>query len=162
MNHTNDTGNSNKKEPELKKPSKLGYKLIFYGLYGCISCAFLLPLLSFADRTHLFDEVEEIDYDTKEKYKENIGAILERYGRNSKTLPSPIMLVQKEKDGVQLLIEPDTVSECAVELMDSLNRLGDIAMMQYMDGELDHKSMFHNLILKLVTNVIFPKDYKKS
>lgn len=146
--------------PLPKRPLKLGYKLTFYGLYGCISCAFLLPLLSHADRIHMFDEVEEIDYPTKEEYKDKVGSILEKYQRMSKNIPSPVILIQKEKDKVEFLVEPDTVSECAVELMDSINRLGDVAMMQYMDGQLDHKILFNNLLLKLTTNIIYPKDYK--
>jgi hypothetical protein len=148
-------------KPEFKL-TKLGNKLTFYGLYGCINCAFLLPLLSYADRTNMFDEVKEIDYDTKEAYKEKIGVILEKFGKSSKNTPSPIILIQKEKDKAEYLVEPDTVSECAVELMDSLNRLGDTAVLQYMDGELDHKMLFKNLLLKLVTNLIYPKDYKKG
>ena len=141
---------------------KLGHKLIFYGLYGCINCAFLLPLLSHADRTNMFDEVEEVDYDTKAIYKEKISVILDKYGRLNKNIPSPIILVQKEKDKTIFLVEPDTVSECAVELMDALNRLGDTAVLQYMDGELDHKILFNNLLLKLTTNIIYPKDYKRK
>jgi len=162
MNHS-DTGDNNlQKENAVKRPTKLGYKLTFYGLYGCISCAFLLPLLSHADRTHMFEEVEEIDYDTKEKYKEKVGSILEKYGKLTKNLPSPVILLQKEKDNIELLIEPDTVAECAVELTDTLNRLGDIAVMQYMDGELDHNILFNNLLLKLTTNIIFPLDFKRK
>ena len=149
-------------EKNNKKQWKLGFKLFFYGLYGCINCAFLLPLLSHADRTHMFDEVEEIDYDTKEKYKEKISVILEKYGRLTKNIPSPVMLFQREKDNVIVLIEPDTVSECAVELTDTLTKLGDTAMLEYMDGELDHKILFNNLLLKLTTKIIFPKDYKKN
>lgn len=150
------------KEKKQVKQWKLGFKLTFYGLYGCINCAFLLPLLSHADRTNMFDNVEEIDYPTKDKYKEKISSILERYGKLNKTIPSPVILFQREKDKVEALVEPDTVSECAVELTDTLTRLGDTAMLQYMDGELDHKILFNNLLLKLTTNLIFPKDYNRK
>ncbi len=109
----------------------------------------------------MFDLIEEIDYDTKEKYKEKISVLLDQYGRLYKNTPSPIILFQKDKDNVIFLVDPDTVSECAVELMDALNRLGDSAVLQYMDGELDHKILFNNLLLKLTTNIIFPKNYKK-
>lgn len=162
MNHNETPESSLQEEKKVLKEWKLGHKLIFYGLYGCISCAFLLPLLSHADRTHMFNEVEEIDYDTKDKYKENISGILTTYGRLNKNIPSPVILVQKEKEGVLFLVEPDTVSECAQELMDALNRLGDGAVLQYMDGELDHKILFNNLLLKLTTNIIYPKDYKRT
>ena len=145
-----------------KRNWKLGHKLIFYGLYGCINCAFLLPLLSHADRTNMFDKVEEVDYDTKEIYKEKISSILNNYNKLNKTIPSPLILFQKKEEGVIFLVEPDTVSECAVELMDTLNKLGDSAMLEYMDGELDHKMLFNNLLLKLTTNIIYPKDYKRT
>ncbi len=162
MNHNEIPESSLQEEKNVIKEWKLGYKLTFYGLYGCISCAFLLPLLSHADRTHMFDEIKEIDYDTKESYKENISGILDNYGRLNKNIPSPVILFQKEKNGVLLLVEPDTVSECAQELMDALNRLGDGAVIQYMDGELDHKILFNNLLLKMTTNIIYPKGYKKN
>ena len=162
MNHNEAPNHNLQKEKDVIKEWKLGYKLIFYELAGCISCAFLLPLLSHADRTHMFDEVEEKGFDTKEQYKENIINILEKYGRLNKNIPSPVILVQKQKDNVLLLVEPDTVSECAQELMDALNRLGDSAVLQYMDGELDHKILFNNLLLKLTTNIIYPKDYKRT
>lgn len=162
MNPADDSISNPKKDNNSPKQWKLGHRLIFYGLYGCINCAFLLPLLSHADRTNMFDKVEEIDYDTKEKYKEKIGGILDKYGLLQKNPPSPIILFQREKDKVTFLVKPDTVSECAVELMDALNQLGDTAVLQYMDGELDHKILFNNLLLKLTTNIIFPKDYKKS
>ena len=149
-------------DKNIEKTWKLGYKLIFYGLYGCINCAFLLPLLSHADRTNMFDKVEEIDYDTKEIYKENINGILDNYNKLNKNIPSPLILFQKKEEGVVFLVEPDTVSECAVELMDALNSLGDSAMLQYMDGELDHKTLFNNLLLKLTTNIIYPKNYKRN
>ena len=162
MTQSEKMSNNTENNGSAKRPMKLGYKLTFYGLNGCISCAFMLPLLSHADRIHLFEEVIEIDYPTKEEYKNKIGAILEKYDRLSKIIPSPVILIQKDKDKVEFLVEPDTVSECAVELMDSLKRLGDMAVVQYMDGELDHKIIFNNLLLKLTTNIIYPKDYKRN
>lgn len=150
------------KGKDVIKEWKLGNKLIFYEMPGCISCAFLLPLLSHADRMHMFDEIEVLDFDTKLAFKEEIKGILESYGKSTKNIPSPVILMQKQKDAVKLLVEPDTVAECAQELMDALNRLGDGAVLQYMDGELDHKILFNNLVLKLATNIIYPKDYKRN
>ena len=144
------------------KNLKLGYKLQFFGLYGCINCAFLLPLLSLADRVNMFDLVEEIHFDSKEEYKLKVGEIIAKYVDNVKNLPTPVILIQKEDQKDLFLANPETVTECAIELMDNLNRMGDSAIIDYMDGELDLKILFTNLLLKLSTNLILPKNYKKN
>ena len=147
---------------DANTPIKLGFKLTFYGLYGCTSCAILLPLLSYADRMHLFEKVVEIDYDSKESYKKNISSILQAYGRLDKILPSPIILIQKKVDSIELLVEPDIVNECTVELSDSITRLGERTLIKFLDGKYIVDALFTKLLLKMTTNAIFPQDYRKK
>lgn len=105
----------------------------------------------------MFEKIVEIDYDSKESYKKNISVILEFYGRLTKIIPSPLILIKKEKDSIELLVEPDIVYECTLELTDTINRLGGMTMIEYLQGNFVDVSMFNKLIQKLATNVNFPK-----
>lgn len=127
---------------------------------GCINCAFLLPLLSLADRENLFASVEAIHFQSKNEYKETVSAIMKEFNSLTKNIPSPFILIQKKPDGPEYLVKPETIYECAVELTDSLNRMGDSAVIQYMDGELDLRFLFVNLLIKMASNLILPPKTK--
>ena len=130
--------------------------MIFYGMDGCINCAFLFPLLSLADRENLFEKVDAIHFKTKDEYKSEIIKILKEYDSLTNNIPSPLILIQKVEGGDKYLVKPETIYESAVELTDSLNHMGDSAVIQYMDGELDLSVLFVNLLIKMSSNLLLP------
>ena len=152
------------KKPNIQslRNIKIGHKLTFYSMDGCINCAFLLPLLSLADRENLFVSVEAIHFQTKAEYKESVSVILKQFNTLTKNIPSPVILIQKKADGPNYLVKPESIYECAVELTDSLNRLGDTAVIEYMDGELDLRLLFVNLLIKMASNLVLPPRKKIS
>lgn len=144
------------------KRIKVAHKLIMYGMDGCINCAFLLPLLSLADRENLFEEVEVFHYKSKEEYKKEAIKVLESFNLNTKNIPTPLILIEKKDKEIKYLVKPEIVFECGIELMDSLNAMGDEAVIQYMDGEFDLTILFVNLLIKMSSNIILPPKKKES
>jgi len=147
-----------RKNIQALKKIRIGYKMIFYSMDGCINCAFLLPLLSLADRENLFEEVEAIHFKSKDEYKTEATKILKKFNILSKNIPTPIILIQKKIDGKQFLVKPETIYESAVELTDALNTMGDSAVIQYMDGDLDLSILFVNLLIKMSSNLVLPSN----
>lgn len=136
---------------ESLKTLRLAHKIEFYGVTGCMNCAYIYPLLSIANRAEMVQEVAVKTFTTKEQYREAMEQLYATHMRPTNNYPIPTLVLQQNVDSGSLLVAPEVVEEVATELAHQLGAMGDMALMEYMDGELELRTFFLNLLLRLVS-----------
>ena len=141
---------------------KIAYRIVFYGLQTCLTCAMLFPLISIAEKGKLITRVESHIYSNKTIYKEQVCPILNQYDPNlcshdGSELPIPIILLQARFESPDLhLVSPSVVAEVGMSLSDEINRLDDKGrIMEYLDGEMTLTPTLLGFLHKISQNVIF-------
>lgn len=150
---------------QLKKleGTKLAHRLRFFGMHGCSTCMFALPLLSLGQKANMIEEIDTEIYD-KSNYQETVYTILEKNWKNqwqsywhANGVPVPIILVQLKPNSQWYLVKPDVT----LSVVDDLNEYlqangGDAAIIAFLDSEIDFRMYFFNLIVRLVSNLMAP------
>ncbi|MHA2298707.1 MAG: hypothetical protein ACXAEU_07475 [Candidatus Hodarchaeales archaeon] len=126
---------------------KIARELTYHALKNCISCAYLLPVINYARQRKLVDKVEMHIAKNKEEYKKSSRPIIDRYFPGRETF-SPLIIL-KNANGIAGMVRPEIVQECSDNIMNHLNVLGDDARIDFLDGDLELKLFFQNLLFKM-------------
>ncbi|MHA1166621.1 MAG: hypothetical protein ACTSP4_01215 [Candidatus Hodarchaeales archaeon] len=138
--------------PEKKKPEiKIAQQVIYYSLTNCISCVYLLPVINYAKSRNLVDTVDIIMARNKVEYKNSVREIIDLYLPECDVF-SPV-IIMKNPEGLSGIVRPDIVQECANNIIQHLNILGDDATIDFLDGDLELKLFFQNLLMKMAANI---------
>jgi len=135
---------------------KIAHEMIYYALKNCISCAYMLPVINHARQKQLVDSVDIVISKNKEEYKKTARPIIDNYFPGYPIF-SP-MIVLKSNSGLEGMVKPEIVQECADSIMQHMNVLGDDARIDFLDGDLELKLFFQNLLLKMASNLEPPVE----
>ena len=136
-----------RKKPEIR----IAQKVIYYSLTNCISCVYLLPVINYAKSRKLVDSVDMIMAKNKNEYQDLARKVIDRYLPDCDVF-SPIIIMENP-NGLSGMVRPDIVQECANNIIQHLNVLGDDAAIDFLDGDLELKLFFQNLLMKMASNI---------
>lgn len=142
-----DINMAEKKKPEIK----IAQQIIYYSLTNCISCVYLLPVINYAKSRKLVDTVDIIMARNKAEYQKLVRTIIDRYLPDCDVF-SPVIIMENPR-GISGMVRPDIVQECANNIIQHLNILGDDASIDFLDGDLELKLFFQNLLMKMASNI---------
>ena len=138
--------------PDKRKPQiKIAHQVIYYSLTNCISCVYLLPVINYAKSRKFVDTVDIIMAKNKLEYHNSVRKIIDLYLPDCDVF-SPI-IIMKNPRGLSGMVRPDIVQECANNIIQHLNILGDDAAIDFLDGDLELKLFFQNLLMKMAANI---------
>ncbi|MHA2296847.1 MAG: hypothetical protein ACXAEU_00180 [Candidatus Hodarchaeales archaeon] len=131
---------------------KIAKEIVYYALHNCIACVYLFPVISYARSNMLVENVDISMSRNKEEYKTVAKPVIDRYFPNYPVF-SPLIIMKNPGFGVSGMVRPEIVQECADLIIQHLNVLGDDAVIDFMDGDLELKVFFQSLLLKMVSNI---------
>lgn len=140
---------------------KIAYRLKFFGSHGCPSCALTLPLLSLAQNKKLIENID-VEFLDKEEYKTRMDALLANYSlpfwnRKRFGIPKPLIFIQVKQDFPLTLVRPEVTLTVVDKIQEYLQQNGgDLAVLAWLDNEIEIKTFFINLLIELSSNIIFP------
>ncbi|MFW9991669.1 MAG: hypothetical protein ACFFD4_06385 [Candidatus Odinarchaeota archaeon] len=132
---------------------KIAQKVTYYALQNCISCVYLFPVISYAKSNQLIDDVEIIMVGNKKEYRKMIKPLIERYFPGQETF-SPLIIMNSPDGGMNGIVRPEIVQECANNIIQKINTLGDDTVIDFLDGEYNLELFFQNLLFKMATNLV--------
>lgn len=125
--------------------------MYFIGLQNCISCAFLLPLASYARKNSMISEVRIMLHNTKTEYRERLIPALIPFEMNVDNVHPPAIVMINS--GFLGLVDPGIVQECAHEIQRFFESDSD-SMLDYLEEEFEESVLFQRLLQRLSMNLI--------
>jgi len=126
-------------------------ELIYYALPNCFSCVYLLPIINFANSHNLVGKINYIQMKNKQEYIEMARPIIDRFFPGHEVF-SPLIIIHNFK-GMSGMVKPDSIQELTASVLEQLNVLGDDARIDYLDGELEMKLFFRNMLFIMAANL---------
>lgn len=145
------TGSKRGNVKDNKSGMYIASEMIYYALPNCFSCVYLLPVINFANSNNLIGNINYIQMKNKVKYIEIARPIIDRYFPGFEVF-SPLIIMNNPK-GLSGMVKPDSIQELTASILEQLNVLGDDARIDYLDGDLEMKLFFRNMLFIMAANL---------
>ncbi|MHA1992557.1 MAG: hypothetical protein ACW981_13880 [Candidatus Hodarchaeales archaeon] len=134
------------------KNIKIAYRLVFFGMDSCITCALLYPLITMANKNELIAVVEPKIFSSKSDYRNYIQKLLTKYTDEfDSNIPVPLLLLQLKPNDSLKLVSPPVITEIAMAISDTLD---SFEKMSFIDGETPLSIFFINQLHKMSSNLL--------
>jgi hypothetical protein len=134
------------------KKIKIAYRLVFFGMDSCVTCALLYPLITMANKNELIAIVEPKIFSSKSDYRNYVQKLLTKYTDEfDSNIPVPVLLLQLKPNDSLKLISPPVITEIAMAISDTLD---SFEKMSFIDGETPLSIFFINQLHKMSSNLL--------
>ena len=137
---------------QLPKGTKIAEKMVFIGLAGCLQCQYLFPLMEFAKKNQLANEIVAETKDSKEDYETRVFALMKQLNITPDFVPLPVPFLYIEIGEMSRITQQEVIEETVIGIREELDEADEF---DYLDNEFADPHQILNYLTKIVTDTVF-------
>ena len=126
--------------------------MVFIGLAGCLQCQYLFPLMEFAKKNHLANEIVAETKDSKEDYENRVFALMKQLNISPDYVPLPVPFLYIEIGEMSRVTQQEVIEETVIGIREQLDEADEF---EYLDNEFTNPHQILNYLTKIVTDTVF-------